>query len=61
MLGFDGEYLAALSKAKFWRFSVKSRKKPAVKESIRKPISLNFVNLSPTLYPRLSEETDCYS
>ena len=53
MLGFDGDYPAAHLKAKFWHFSVKSLKKLAVKQSIEKPILLNFVNLSPTFCPRL--------
>ena len=57
MLGFDGKYPAVQPKAKFWRFLVKYRKKSAVKNSIEKPILLNFVNLSPTFCPRLSEET----
>ena len=56
--GFDGEYPAVHPKAKLWRFSVKNCKKSAVKHSIEKPISLNFVNLSPTFCPRLSEETN---
>ena len=53
MLGFDGEYPAALPKAKFWHFWVKNRKISAVKHSIEKPTFLNFVNLSPTFCPRL--------
>ena len=32
MLEFNGEYPASLSKAKFWRFSVKNRKKSALKQ-----------------------------
>ena len=39
-------------------FFSKNRKKSAVKDSIEKPILLNFVNLSPTFCPRLSEETN---
>ena len=58
MLGFDGEYPAVHPKARFWRFLVKNYKKSAVKHSIEKPILLNFVNLSPTFCPRLSQETD---
>ena len=45
MLGFDGEYPAIHPKAKFWHFSGKSRAKSAVKQSIEKPILLNFVDL----------------
>ena len=57
MLGFDGEYPAAPQKAKFGWFLVKNCKKSAVKHSIEKPSLLNFVSLSPTLCPRLPEET----
>ena len=53
MLGFDGQYLAGHPKAKLWRFSVKNRKKLAVKHSTEKPVLLNFVNLSKTFCPRL--------
>ena len=42
----------------FGRFLIKNRKKSAVKHSIEKPISLNFVNLSPTFCPRVFEGTD---
>ena len=58
VLGSDGEYPAVHQRAKFWRFLVKTCKKSAVKHSIEKPILLNFVNLSPTICPRLSEKTD---
>ena len=60
MLGFDGEDQAVHAKAKFWRFSVKNRKKSPVKYSKEKPIFLTFMNLSSTFYPRFSEETDFY-
>ena len=54
MLGFDGDYPAVQSKAKFfWRFLVKNHKKSVVKHSIEKSILLNFVNLSPTFCLRL--------
>ena len=56
MLGFNGEYPAAYPKAKFRRLWVKSLKKSAVKQSIEKPILLNFVNLSPSLCPRLQHQ-----
>ena len=49
----DSEYTAVNLKAKFWRFSVKYRKKIAVKHSIEKSILFNFANLSPTFCPRL--------
>ena len=58
MLRSDGEYPALHPKANFLRFLVKICKKSAVKYSIENPILLNFVNLSPTFSPRLSEETD---
>ena len=61
MLGFDGEYPAVQPKAKFCRFLVKTGKKSAVKYSIEKRILLNFVNLSATFFPRLSEETEVHS
>ena len=48
MLRFDGEYPGVYPKATFWRFSVKNCKKSASKDSIEKPILLNFVNLTPT-------------
>ena len=60
MLGFDGAYQAVQPRAKFWHFLVKNCKKSAVKHSIEKPILLNFVNLSPTFCPRLSEETNLH-
>ena len=41
----------------FWQ---KNCKKSAVKHSIEKPILFNFVNLTPTFCPRLSEETGCH-
>ena len=41
-------------------FLKKSRKKSAVKLSIEKPISLSFVNLFITIFPRVSEKTDFY-
>ena len=47
MLGFNGEYAADNPKAKFWRLLVKK------KTLHKKPILLNFMNLSTTLYPRL--------
>ena len=53
MLGFDGLYPAVHPEAKIWRFLVKNCKRSAVKHSTEKPILLNFVNLSPTLCPRL--------
>ena len=40
-------------KSEILTFSVKNCKKPAVKHSIEKPISRNFVNLSTTFCPRL--------
>ena len=52
MLGSDGECPAVHPKAKFWRFSVKNRKKSAVKHSIEKPILLNTWNLTPNFCPR---------
>ena len=55
-IGPKGECSAGHPKAKFRRFFVKNCKKLAVKHSIEKPILLNFVNLSTTLSPRLSEE-----
>ena len=58
MLGFDGEYPAVHSRAKFWRFLVKNCKKSAVKHSVEKPILLNFVNVSPTFCPRLYSDED---
>ena len=60
MLGFDGEYLAIQPKTKFCCFLVKNGKKSTIKYSIEKPISLNFVNLSPRFCPTLSEETKLY-
>ena len=48
MLGSDGEYLAVHPKDKFRQFFVKNCKISAVKQSIEKLISFNFVNLSPT-------------
>ena len=60
MLGFHGEYSAVHPKVKFRRFLVKNWKQSAVKYSIRKPILLNFVNLSPTFCPRLSKEIYFY-
>ena len=53
MLGFDGEYPAVQPKAKCWHFLVKNCKKSVVKYSIEKPILLNFVNSSLTLFLRL--------
>ena len=53
MLEFDDEYPAVHLKTKFWGFSVKSRKRLAVKQTTEKPILLNFVNVSPTFCPRL--------
>ena len=41
------------NKTQIWVFSVKSRKKAAVKQSIEKPALLNLVNLSSTPCPRL--------
>ena len=61
MFRFYGEYPAVQPKAKFWRFLVKNRKISAVKHSIEKPTLLNFVNLSPTFCPRLSEEAKWHS
>ena len=58
MLGFGIEYPTAHPKAKFSRFLLKNCKKSVVKHSMEKRILLNFVNLSPTFCPRLSEETD---
>ena len=60
MLGFDGEYSAVQVKEKFWGFLAKNGKKSAVKYIIEKPIFLNFVNLSTTFCPGLSEETKFY-
>ena len=60
MLGFDGEYPAIQPKTKFCCFLVKNGKKSTIKYSIEKPISLNFVNLSPRFCPTLSEETKLY-
>ena len=51
MLGYDGDYRSP--KSQILMLSVKNNKKLAVKQSIEKPILLNFVNLSPTLCPRL--------
>ena len=48
-LEFDGKYPAGHPKPKFWRFSVKNRKKSAVEHFIEKPVLLNFVNLSKTV------------
>ena len=53
MFGFNDEYPAVHPKAKFWHFLVKYCKKSTVKHYIEKPILLNFVNLSPTVCPRL--------
>ena len=47
MLGFNGEHATDNPEAKFWRPLV--RKKTLHK----KPILLNFMNLSTTLCPRL--------
>ena len=58
MLGFGGEYPAVHPTANFWHILVKNRKKLAVKVSIGKSVSLNFVYLSPTLCPILPEEKD---
>ena len=57
-IGFLGEYPAVHPKAKLRRFSVKNRKKSAVKHFIEKLILLNSVNLSPTFCPTLCEETN---
>ena len=56
MLELDDEYSAVHPKAKFWHFLVKNYKISAVKHSIEKLIWLNFMNLSPTSCPRLSQE-----
>ena len=53
MFGFNGEYPAVNPKVKFWRFSLKNCKISVVKNSIEKPILLNFMNLSLTFCPRL--------
>ena len=58
MLRFLGNYTAVHPKAKSWSFLVKNCEKSAVKDSIEKPILLDFVNMSPTFCLRLSEETD---
>ena len=48
MLGFDGEYPAGHSKARFWRFLVKNRKKSAVKIPYKNLSCLNsWVCLQP--------------
>ena len=60
MLGFDGQYPVVQPKAKFGHFLLKNCKKSAVNHCIEKPILLNFINLSPTFCPTLSEETDFY-
>ena len=58
MLGFDDEYSAGHTKAKFCCFSVKNRKISGVKHFIEKPILLNFVNLSTAFCPSMSKETN---
>ena len=57
MLVFNGEYPVLQPNAKFRQFLIENRKKSAVKRSIEKPILLNFINLSLTFWPRLSEQT----
>ena len=52
MLGFDA------TKSQMLTFFGKNFQKSAVRHSIEKPVLLNFVNLSSTFRPRLSEETD---
>ena len=58
ILRFNDNYPTGHLKVKFEHFLVKSWKKLALKHSIEKTILLNFVNLSTTFCPRLSEETD---
>ena len=58
MLGLDFECPAVNQNPKFWQFLIKNCKKSAVKYSSEKPILLNFMNLSATISPRLSWETD---
>ena len=58
ILVFDGKYPAVQPKTKFCCFLVKNCKTSAVKHSIESTTLLNFLNLSPTFCPRLSEETD---
>ena len=53
MLLLVGEYHPFTQKPNFDAFLVKNCKTSAVKHSIKKPILLNFVNLSPTFFPRL--------
>ena len=53
MLGFDGKYSGAHQKAKFRRFSMKNHNISIAKHFTKKPILLNFTNLSTTLCPRL--------
>ena len=54
-----GEYPTVNPKAKFWRVFGKNLQKVSCKKFHRKKaILLNFVNLSPTFSPRLSEETN---
>ena len=44
---------AAHQKTKFWQLCQKIAKKSGVKDSIKEPILLNFVNLSTIFDPRL--------
>ena len=58
MLGFDGEYPAVQPKAKVkvsrkLKFPNKKLQKISCKTFHRKPILLNFVNLSPKFCPKL--------
>ena len=53
MLGFDSKYPPAHSNDKFRHFPVNDCKESAVKHSMEKSFSLNFINLSTTFSSRL--------
>ena len=55
MLGIDWKVLSRFLKGQILTVVLQKCEKSAAKTSIEKPI-LNFVNLSPTLCPRLSQE-----